>query len=116
RAHAAAALYVADTVLEDTVEERLPLLRRAVGIGACEPQHRVLHDVECIVLVAHGDLCDPERPDLDLGEEADRLERAVARVLDEGWRTPDIWTEGTTKVGTEEMGRKVIEALSALSR
>lgn len=56
------------------------------------------------------------RYSFDLGEEADRLERAVARVLDEGWRTPDIWTEGTTKVGTEEMGRKVIEALSALSR
>jgi 3-isopropylmalate dehydrogenase len=55
------------------------------------------------------------RYSFDLGEEADRLERAVARVLDAGVRTPDIWTEGTTQVGTDEMGRRVIEALSALS-
>lgn len=55
------------------------------------------------------------RYSFDLGEEADRLERAVAQVLDEGFRTPDIWTEGTTKVGTEEMGRRVLAALERLA-
>lgn len=55
------------------------------------------------------------RYSFDLGEEAERLERAVARVLDEGYRTADIWTEGTTRVGTEEMGRRVVAALAALA-
>jgi 3-isopropylmalate dehydrogenase len=32
-------------------------------------------------------------------------------VLDQGLRTPDIWSEGTTKVGTESMGNAVVNAL-----
>src|SRR3989338_902806 len=42
---------------------------------------------------------------------ADRIERAVSKVLDLGIRTADIWTEGTNKVGTKEMGDAVIKAL-----
>ncbi len=55
------------------------------------------------------------RHSFDLGEEADRLERAVARVLEAGYRTADIHTPGTTRVGTREMGGRVLEALEALS-
>jgi 3-isopropylmalate dehydrogenase len=29
-----------------------------------------------------------------------------------GYRTPDIWSEGTHKVGTREMGDAVVAALS----
>ena len=42
---------------------------------------------------------------------ADRVERAVSAVLDQGLRTADIYSEGSTKVGTAEMGAAVIAAL-----
>jgi len=42
---------------------------------------------------------------------ADRIERAVSKVLDQGLRTGDIHTEGTKKVGTAEMGNAVVAAL-----
>ncbi|MBI3344120.1 MAG: 3-isopropylmalate dehydrogenase [Gammaproteobacteria bacterium] len=44
-------------------------------------------------------------------ELAARVERAVSRVLDEGCRTADIYTDGMRKVGTKEMGDAVIAAL-----
>lgn len=43
---------------------------------------------------------------------ADRIESAVQRVLASGLRTADIWSEGTTKVGTIEMGDAVVATLS----
>ncbi len=42
---------------------------------------------------------------------ADRIESAVQSVLGAGLRTADIWSEGTTKVGTIEMGDAVVAAL-----
>ncbi|MDQ8037365.1 MAG: 3-isopropylmalate dehydrogenase [Pedobacter sp.] len=39
------------------------------------------------------------------------IEEAVGKVLDQGLRTPDIYTEGTKKVGTKEMGEAVVAAL-----
>lgn len=39
-----------------------------------------------------------------LQAEADAVEEAVRKVLREGYRTGDIYSEGTTKVGTAEMG------------
>jgi 3-isopropylmalate dehydrogenase len=44
-------------------------------------------------------------------EAADRIEAAVKKVLAQGLRTPDIWSEGTTRVGTREMGDAVVKAL-----
>ena len=43
---------------------------------------------------------------------AERIERAVNRVLDAGLRTPDIWSEGTQKVGTEAIGDAIVAALA----
>ena len=40
----------------------------------------------------------------DLDKEADAVERAVAKVLAEGYRTIDIMSEGKKQVGTEKMG------------
>ena len=48
---------------------------------------------------------------LNQAEAADRVEAAVARVLEQGLRTADIHSEGTTKVGTVEMGDAVVKAL-----
>jgi 3-isopropylmalate dehydrogenase len=42
---------------------------------------------------------------------ADRIERAVSKVLDQGLRTADIYTVGTNKVGTQAMGDAVVAAL-----
>lgn len=39
------------------------------------------------------------------------IEEAVGKVLDKGLRTADIWTEGSQKVGTKEMGEAVVAAL-----
>lgn len=52
------------------------------------------------------------RYSLDAGEAADAIEQAVSAVLDRGLRTADIYTEGTTKVSTAEMGEAVLEALA----
>jgi len=46
-----------------------------------------------------------------LEEAAQRVENAVKRVLARGLRTADIHAEGTTKVGTREMGDAVTAAL-----
>ncbi len=42
---------------------------------------------------------------------ADRIEKAVSKVLDAGLRTGDIYTDGMKKVGTKEMGDAVAAAL-----
>lgn len=42
---------------------------------------------------------------------ADRVERAVQQVLAQGLRTADIYTPGTTQVGTRDMGDAVVAAL-----
>ncbi|MCU0932743.1 MAG: 3-isopropylmalate dehydrogenase [Serpentinimonas sp.] len=44
---------------------------------------------------------------------ADRIEAAVQKVLAQGLRTPDIYSEGTTKVGTAAMGDAVVKALAS---
>ena len=51
------------------------------------------------------------RYSLDESEMADRIEKAVDKVLDQGLRTPDIYSDGTTRVGTAEMGDAVVAAL-----
>jgi 3-isopropylmalate dehydrogenase len=43
---------------------------------------------------------------------ADRVEAAVRHVLSQGLRTADIWSEGTRKVGTREMGGAVVAAIT----
>lgn len=49
-----------------------------------------------------------------LGEEelADRVETAVSTVIEQGWRTPDIYRGEGTEVGTRGMGDAVISALN----
>jgi 3-isopropylmalate dehydrogenase len=51
------------------------------------------------------------RYSLDNAAAADRIEAAVTKVLQQGFRTADIYTDGTRKVGTEEMGAAVVAAL-----
>ena len=48
---------------------------------------------------------------LNQPEAAERIEAAVQKVLSQGLRTGDIWSEGTTKVGTAQMGDAVVKAM-----
>ena len=47
-------------------------------------------------------------------EAAARIEAAVQDVLASGLRTADIWSEGTTRVGTREMGDAVVAAMTKI--
>lgn len=42
---------------------------------------------------------------------AERIEQAVSKALQSGLRTADIYTPGTRKVGTQEMGEAVVASL-----
>ncbi|MCV2368762.1 3-isopropylmalate dehydrogenase [Roseateles oligotrophus] len=51
---------------------------------------------------------------LNQPEAAARIEAAVGSVLSQGLRTADIWSEGTQKVGTREMGDAVVKAITTM--
>ena len=53
------------------------------------------------------------RHSLGMQDVADKIEQAVEAVLDKGLRTADIYSEGTIKVSTSEMGDAVVAALQA---
>ena len=42
---------------------------------------------------------------------ADAIEAAVRTAIDRGFRTGDIWSEGTNRVGTAAMGDAILDAL-----
>ena len=44
-----------------------------------------------------------------MDEAAELVERAIDKTLAQGYRTPDIYSEGTKKVGTSEITDKIIE-------
>ena len=51
------------------------------------------------------------RYSLDLDKEADNLDKAVQKVLDEGLRTKDILSKGKKEVSTSQMGDAIISKL-----
>ena len=51
------------------------------------------------------------RYSLDLDQEADAIDAAVKKVLDDGYRTGDIMSEGCKLVGTIEMGSLIAERI-----
>lgn len=71
------------------------------GTGAANP----------IAMIASFAMC--MRYSFEMVEEADRLEAAIAKVLDDGLRTGDIMSDGMKQVGTKEMGAAVLAAYSA---
>jgi len=52
------------------------------------------------------------RYSLDLPQQAEKVEAAVQKVLEQGLRTADIHEDGTELVGTSQMGDAVLKALS----
>jgi 3-isopropylmalate dehydrogenase len=85
------------------------------GKGMFEPVHGSAPDI------AGQDLANPLATILSLAmllryslnetAQAQRIERAVGAVLDAGYRTSDIYSEGMQRVGTHDMSDKVIGAL-----
>ncbi len=73
------------------------------GKGVANPLATIL---SCALLARHS-----------LGEEtaATKMESAVAEVLNQGYRTGDIFAEGMKKVSTSEMGEKVVGELEKVS-
>ena len=47
----------------------------------------------------------------DWTKEAETIEQAIQKTLDQGFRTKDIEGPGTTLIGTKEMGQKILENL-----
>ena len=43
----------------------------------------------------------------NLTKEADAIEKAIEEVLEDGFRTVDIYTDGMKKVGTDEIGTEI---------
>jgi 3-isopropylmalate dehydrogenase len=85
------------------------------GKGLYEPIHGTAPDI------AGRDLANPLATILSVAmmlryslarpAEAERVEVAVRKVLQSGLRTADIYTSGTRKIGTREMGDAVVAAL-----
>ena len=53
------------------------------------------------------------RYSLGMGEEADRLERAISSTLDAGHRTADLARPGESALSTSQMGDAIVAALDA---
>jgi len=51
------------------------------------------------------------RHSLELDDEAQAIEDAMQAVLAEGYRTKDIYEEGSTLVGTQQMGNLIVERI-----
>jgi 3-isopropylmalate dehydrogenase len=89
----------------------------STGLGVFEPVHGSAPDI------AGQDKSNPLaqvlsaammlRYGLNQPAAADRIERAVLKVLDLGYRTGDIMSPGMTAVGCQAMGKVLIEALQA---
>ncbi|MCR5201482.1 MAG: 3-isopropylmalate dehydrogenase [Lachnospiraceae bacterium] len=84
-------------------------------LGLYEPSHGSAPDI------AGKDIANPLatissaammlRYSFDLEEEALAIEKAIEKVLEEGYRTVDIYTDGCKKVGCKEMGKLVCERI-----
>ncbi len=50
-----------------------------------------------------------------MGKEADLIDKAIAATLDKGLRTADIKSDGTTLIGTSQMGDAIIAEMAKLA-
>ncbi len=86
------------------------------GKGMFEPVHGSAPDIagqnQANPLATIQSLAMMLRYSLNEATQAERIERAVAQTLEAGYRTGDIHSEGTQKVGTIEMAEKVAGALN----
>ena len=67
--HPRPAVPITNTTLQNTVKERPPLTFSPVTIFLHELQHRILHEIERLVVIPRGNLCHTERPPLNACQE-----------------------------------------------
>lgn len=85
------------------------------ALGLCEPIHGSAPDfagqgiANPIAAIPSAALL--LRYSLGLEREAKTIEASVMAVLEDGYRTPDIFTSGTHKVSTTEMGTRVAQKI-----
>jgi 3-isopropylmalate dehydrogenase len=97
----------------------LPSASLGGGIGMFEPIHGSAPDI------AGQDIANPIATiasaammlsyAFNLEKESSAVERAILRVLEQGYRTKDIHSEGTRLTGTREMGQRIIQELKTAS-
>jgi 3-isopropylmalate dehydrogenase len=80
-----------------------PVHGSAPDIAGQDKANPLAHVLSAAMMLRYG---------LDLPEGADRIERAVNEVLDRGFRTGDIMSEGKTLVGCTAMGEALIAVLN----
>ncbi len=96
-----------------------PDAKTATRKALYEPVHGSAPDIagkgisNPIAMIASFAMC--LRYSFNMIAEADRLEAAVAGVLDDGLRTGDIMSGGMTQIGTTAMGDAIIEKFRTLS-
>jgi 3-isopropylmalate dehydrogenase len=95
----------------------LPSASLGNGVGLYEPIHGSAPDIAgqdranpIAAILSAGMLLEYS---LQAGAAAAAIEAAVGRVLDQGYRTPDIQQPGTRTVGTRRMGDLIAEAVEA---
>ncbi|HEY3327740.1 MAG TPA: 3-isopropylmalate dehydrogenase [Novimethylophilus sp.] len=117
---------VTGNIFGDILSDEASMLTGSIGMlpsasldannkGMYEPSHGSAPDI------AGKDIANPLATILSaamllrytFGDEANavRIERAVKKALAQGYRTGDIWTEGTSKVKCSAMGDAVVAAL-----
>ena len=109
---------VAENTFGDILSDEAAILAGSMGmlpsaslggkVGLYEPVHGTAPDIAgkgvanpIAAILSAGMLL---RYSLDRGEDAARVDAAVLKVLEQGYRTRDIHGEGMKAVGTEEMG------------
>src|SRR6185436_1552421 len=109
---------VAENTFGDILSDEAAILAGSMGmlpsaslggkVGLYEPVHGTAPDIArkgvanpIAAILSVGMLL---RYSLDRGEDAARVDAAVLKVLEQGYRTRDIHGEGMKAVGTEEMG------------
>ncbi|HEV7251979.1 MAG TPA: 3-isopropylmalate dehydrogenase [Mesorhizobium sp.] len=120
---------VTDNLFGDMLSDVAAMLTGSLGmlpsasLGAPDPQgrRRALYEpvhgsapdiagqgvANPIAMLASFGMC--LRYSFGMAEEAERLDRAIALALDEGYRTGDIMSERMTQVGTQTMGDAIVE-------
>lgn len=93
----------------------LPSASIGTGTALYEPIHGSAPDIAGMgianplgTILSAAMMC---RYSLNLPSVADNIEQAVEKTLEEGYRTGDLYRDGTKKVGTQEMANVVIQNL-----
>jgi len=118
---------VTENMFGDILTDQASMLTGSIGmlpsasiggrVGLYEPSHGSAPDIagqkkaNPLATILSGAMM--LRYSFNLNDEAKAIEDAVVRVLDIGYRTPDIMEEGGKPVNTEEMGDLVAEQVNS---